>query len=460
MKQKNSKIIRFPRQFQFSIGIIIFGIVLIYVVFHIFTFLTAKTITIYEVSQGTIATNHEYQALALRKEEVVVSREEGAVLYYAPNVERVGVRTLVCAIDQSGKVVSKLAHVSSNISDVQPGDMKRLQRDIRSFANDFDTDTFSRVYGFKTNITSQLEQTYSRQALTQLADQITAAQNAGTFHMYYGTLPGIVVYGIDGWEDVSVDNFTYESLDSSQNKVTNLKSQDKILVGQALYKVITSDHWNLVIEIDEKTAEALAEESYVEIRFCQDDATTWAECRIESKAGHTYLILSLDDSVERYGDSRFLSVELLLSEESGLKIPNSAIADKEFYTIPKGYFYRGNDDQTMGLMVENADGENSFVTPTIFYETEDSYYIDNEQVNKGDILLKPDSNHTYQVGRDSDHLKGVYNVNKGYAVFKQIEILYQNEDYTIVRTGTPYGIALYDRIALQGDSVRENDLIQ
>ena len=28
-------------------------------------------------------------------------------------------------------------------------------------------------------------------------------------------------------------------------------------------------------------------------------------------------------------------------------------------------------------------------------------------------------------------LQGVYNVNKGYAVFKQIDILYQNEEYTL-----------------------------
>ncbi|MGN1177035.1 MAG: HlyD family efflux transporter periplasmic adaptor subunit, partial [Roseburia sp.] len=56
-------------------------------------------------------------------------------------------------------------------------------------------------------------------------------------------------------------------------------------------------------------------------------------------------------------------------------------------------------------------------------------------------------------------LQGVYNINKGYAVFKQINILYQNKEYTIVETGTNYGLSLYDHIALDGTKINENDLI-
>ena len=56
-------------------------------------------------------------------------------------------------------------------------------------------------------------------------------------------------------------------------------------------------------------------------------------------------------------------------------------------------------------------------------------------------------------------LQGVYNVNKGYAVFKQIEILYQNNDYSIIKTGTSYGISMYDHIVLQGNEVEENTII-
>ena len=45
-------------------------------------------------------------------------------------------------------------------------------------------------------------------------------------------------------------------------------------------------------------------------------------------------------------------------------------------------------------------------------------------------------------------------------MFKQINILYQNEDYAIISTGTTYGLALYDHIVLQGDLVKENQVIR
>ncbi len=70
-----------------------------------------------------------------------------------------------------------------------------------------------------------------------------------------------------------------------------------------------------------------------------------------------------------------------------------------------------------------------------------------------------DSSTTYTVGTDKDKLIGVYNINKGYAVFKQIKILSENDDYSIVETKTSYGIALYDHIALDGSSVVENQTI-
>ena len=76
----------------------------------------------------------------------------------------------------------------------------------------------------------------------------------------------------------------------------------------------------------------------------------------------------------------------------------------------------------------------------------------------GTIIKKPDSNETYTIKETKD-LKGVYNINKGYAVFKQIDILYQNEEYSVLKKGTDYGISLYDHIALEGDSIEENDLV-
>ena len=57
-------------------------------------------------------------------------------------------------------------------------------------------------------------------------------------------------------------------------------------------------------------------------------------------------------------------------------------------------------------------------------------------------------------------LQGAYNINKGYAVFRKVEILYQNEEYTIINTGTSYGLSLYDHIALDASAIKENQIVQ
>ena len=85
--------------------------------------------------------------------------------------------------------------------------------------------------------------------------------------------------------------------------------------------------------------------------------------------------------------------------------------------------------------------------------------MDEQDVSAGDVIVLNDTSSTYVIGTDKESLVGVYNINKGYAVFKQINIISQNDDYAIVDTKTAYGISLYDHIALNGDSVHENDII-
>ena len=166
----------------------------------------------------------------------------------------------------------------------------------------------------------------------------------------------------------------------------------------------------------------------------------------------------------RYAADRYLDIELVISEKTGLKIPNSAIVEKNFYTIPNEYFIKGNDSNEEGVLIQRVDKNQKeyteFITPTIYYRNDYFSYIDNEIVDNNDILIKPESTEKYIIGDDVGSLIGVYNINKGYAIFKQIKILSQNEDYSIVEMKTAYGISLYDHIALEGNKIRENQTIK
>ena len=218
-----------------------------------------------------------------------------------------------------------------------------------------------------------------------------------------------------------------------------------------------------MIQVSNDLYQKLASDKVIEIKFKKDETTCWVNYEFKQINDQYYMVLSLKNHMIRFANDRYIEIELMVDEESGLKIPNSAITQKEFVTVPKAYFLKGGDSNSYGLMVTSTDktGETKteFVQTDLFYEKDDNYYIDEGDIAKGTVIQKPDSNEVYTVS-DTAPLEGVYNINKGYALFKQIDVLFQNEEYSVVRTGTDYGIALYDHIALEGDKVKEDDLIQ
>ena len=64
-----------------------------------------------------------------------------------------------------------------------------------------------------------------------------------------------------------------------------------------------------------------------------------------------------------------------------------------------------------------------------------------------------------EIVRERATLTGVYNINKGYADFREISILYQNDEYAIVKSGTEYGLKVYDYIVLNAEYVNDQQFI-
>ena len=44
-------------------------------------------------------------------------------------------------------------------------------------------------------------------------------------------------------------------------------------------------------------------------------------------------------------------------------------------------------------------------------------------------------------------------------MFRLIDVLAENEEYTIVKNGTKYGISVYDHIAMDGSGVNEGEFL-
>lgn len=460
----NKKVVKYKKPFNINIGLVIFIIIFIYLIYNVFSYMTATHIVRYEVGQGTIAENNIYQGLILRSEEVTKASDSGALNYYVKEASKVSFGNLICSIDENGDVSKKINETNRDISELDTDNLEELEEMISSFQASYRTQDFHHVYTFKEDLDSSLNEALNLKALNEVSDYAAGAMSNHTFHQINAERDGLVVYYTDGMESVTTDNVTPEMFDQTVYERVSTKKSASVKAGDPLYKLITSEIWNIVVPVTPQLANELADDDTIQIRFLKDDKKTYATYKLTQKEGQSYLILTLKSAMVRYAGERYAEIELLRSEKTGLKIPNTSITEKEFFTIPKSYFVLGGDSNDSGLLVERVDkkGKKSteFITPAIYYTKDDLSYIDSEDVSSGERIVKPDSNETYTVGSDTAALKGVYNINKGFAVFKQIDILYQSEEYTIIKTGTAYGVSLYDQIALDSTKVNENDLLQ
>ncbi|SDB09264.1 HlyD family efflux transporter periplasmic adaptor subunit [Eubacterium oxidoreducens] len=454
----SNKIVKYKRPIQLNIGIIIFLVIFVYLVFQMVAYATQKHVTIYEVQTGEIAEGNEYTGLILRSEKVINSEESGYLNFYQENASKIGKGDTIYSIDEDGSYYQKIKEAAMDGSSITSDEFSSLASQISDYMGGFEDDSFSSIYSFKTNLNSKVSEVLSIDALDALEESENLSSN-DSFHIYQAPTDGIIEYYVDGYEDVTLKNITADQFDSLSYSKTSLSSLENVTAETSVYKIITSEKWKMLIPISEETKELIADEDYLKITIKKDGESIWGAVKFKTIDKQEYLVLTFNNSMIRYSEDRFVSVKLEIDTQSGLKIPKSAITKKDFYVIPKDYFTKGNDSSDEGLLVKQEESNNVvFEALTIYYEDDDYYYIDPNALEEGTVIQKPDSDETYTV-KTTKSLKGVYNINKGYAIFKQIEITAQNAEYAIISDDTDYGLNQYDHIALDGSIISEGELV-
>ena len=459
--KKNKKIVKYRKPFQFNIGIAVFAVIFLYLLYYIVAFFTTEQISVYEVTQGSIAQNNVFEGLILRDETVYYATDNGYVNYYYKDGTKASAGSYVYSVDETGEFYSQMTAEDDGQLMISDEGYAQLESVAKQFLSSYSDMEFQQVYQFKYDMEATLVEAINANARSEIGDAVADVAAAG-LHAYTAETAGVVVYHMDGLEDVTVDTFTPDMFNKENYPKENFLNRETVSAGDPVYKLISSEIWQVVIPVNESLASDLAEETNIQVEFQKDKSTAWGTCQLLSRDGQNYLVLEFQNSMIRFATDRYVELKLLLTDTSGLKIPNTAITTKDFFTIPKEYVTKGGDSDSDGLLIERTDEDGNtsteFVEVTLFYETETSYYLDSSDITKGDVVLKPDSTERY-VLNEQHSLEGVYNINKGYAVFKRIEKLFENEEYTIVKSGTSYGISAYDHIALDSSAVSEDDII-
>lgn len=461
MAQKQQNNIRqYRKPINLNLGMLIFSAIFVYVVIGVFLYFTREQIRPYEVQMGSLAVSNIYKGIALRDETIVTSSDSGYINYYAREGQRVGVGNLVYTVDESGHIADLIAGYEGDSGALTDADLNELKTEIIGFVHDFDKTNFSSVYDFKYSVKG----TVLKLANNSILAEIDAMQNTSSAELVkrnYAPKSGIILYSVDGYEDKEATDIVMADFDQTAYEKQQLISNDLISTGDAAYKLSISENWSIVIPVEQERLDELVEEEYVKVRFLKNQQESWAQVKPLSNEDGAYAQLLFNNSMITFSTDRFVDIELVTNDEKGLKIPNSAIVEKEFFLVPIEYMTKGGKNDENGVLrqtFEDGEATTEFVQTTIYNKTDTEYYLDDTTLRIGDYLVKPDSTETSPVSKRGS-LIGVYNMNKGYADFKQIIILYQNEEYSIVQSGTDYGLSTYDYIVLDAQTVNENDFI-
>ncbi|MCI9216940.1 HlyD family efflux transporter periplasmic adaptor subunit [Lachnospiraceae bacterium 42-17] len=454
-KNRGTGVTVYRKKWNINIGVVIFGVVFIYLAVTVLLYLTGNHISAYEVREGSILRDNAYTGFIVRNETVISAEGDGYVNYFAPEGSKVGAKTAVYSLSDE-----KL-----DFTEVQPEE-EELSTDERDavfvktqdFTENFYPEQFNDVYTLKSSIGSILEKKSNQSRQEQLNAMLS--EGALGLNVFQADTPGIVIYGTDGYEEITISDVTKDMIEKQNYDPFEFQNNASVKAGDPVYKVITEDTWTVAIVLDEAAAQELINMDSIRVQFSKDHETSVADLAVYNTAKGDLAFLTFDSSMVRYAKERYLDIELIIEDESGLKIPKSAVVEKDFYVVPDSYLSQGGKSREQGVLIDGKGENTEFKKAEIYYRDNENnmVYLDPDAFEEGTVLQKPDSADTYQL-KEKNALKGVYNINKGYAVFREVKILCESEEYYIVESGNDYGLANYDHIALIGADVRENDVV-
>ena len=454
-------VIVFPRQSKLNIAIVILLAVFVYLLVCVYSFFSKDQIVSYEVRKGTLMDNNRYEAVIIRDEYVEKSEATGYVNYFVAERERVGVGNLVYTLDESGTILDYVETVNLGDNSLDTTSKNQFRDTLDHFVKNYDNQDLGSLY--QLNVT--LQNNTQKIANNRLLDGLDRISSLNGFVKYnYAKKSGNIAYWSDGLEELTASEVTSTLFDKEDYSVTHMTSNTLVAAGDMIYKLYNSEKWSVafVAEDEDKAQRYLAEE-VVKVRFLKNDISIWANVSlVPNIEGETVVLLDLQSGSVNFLTDRFVEIEIDIEDEEGLKIPVSSIAQKEFFLVPEEYVIYSDAEDTYYINIErymeNSERTIKLVEVTPYSLKDGKYYLDDVNLSLGIRLQKTDSTDTYTVSEKAS-LTGVYNINKGYADFKQITVKQQNKNYAIVESDTMYGLNVYDYIVLNASAVSEDDFI-
>ena len=406
--------------------------------------------------------NKTHTGLILRDESVQVSPDGGYINIYMRDGKRAAVGSRVYSLDATGDL-KKLMEASAGKEDtISDSSVIEMKKKLSNFASNYSDSDFEYVYDTKYLLDNAASE-YSNLINIENIDNISN-ENGLSLNVITSPYSGEISYAIDDIAEKKEEDLTKSDFDTSKHPISYIKNEQLIEAETKVYRIVNSESWSIYFEFEKGEEELYTEKKTLTVKFKSNGLTLTGDYSVvETKDGYSLGKLTFDKYMVQFISNRYAEFDIQSSVVNGLKIPSKCVLEKDFYTIPVEYMAKGGDGVSDGFYKQvDKDGTTStvFVPEDIIKITDANCYIstENKDIVSGDKLIKPDSNDIFEVS-NKEKLLGVYNINKGYTVFRNIDILGSNKEFYIVDKGTKYGLKVYDHILLNPDGFKEGEFI-
>lgn len=437
-----------PFLYIFRVLFAIFVIIGLYIIFNFVKIFNKEGVQVYEVTTGEIVNVDRHKGFIYRDESVSNCQNDGYINFYVANADRVKRGAFIYTINDTPSIVDSF--------ELNNNDKKNIRQNIKMYSNNITNYDFSNIYTAK----DALDGLINEINLVKQLENIDIEKEIDAKEKGYSKYAGLVSFIIDGYETNSIDNYNEDIIKKYDNvKISTQKKE--VLSGDQIYKIIKSPEF--VVAFDSSyDYDNYQKNNNIYVKFVYENVTT--NGRIDSFIGNDgkkHFKLYITEYPEKFIDKRIVEFEIENRKVSGYKIPIKSIVSKNCYMIPKTMVEKDYETDENVFYKVGANGVRDRFTCNISKEDGNYYYISIDdtlsKLKYGDVLINR-FNDTFSLNQVSK-LDGVYNMNKGYAIFKNIEIIDKTNEYAIVKKQTVNGISLYDHICLNAGDIKEGDLI-
>ncbi|MCR5215241.1 MAG: hypothetical protein K6E10_12570 [Eubacterium sp.] len=466
-RSTDPNIIRLSRAARLNSAIILFVLIFIYVIACVIKSISKEPITTYKVGSSNINNNINCVGIALRNEVEITSSKSGYLIYFVRDGDKIKKNSPVCTVDETGNVIAAIKATGESDEGNKlftSSDYAHIRTTIDTYKSSYSDIQFNNLYNFKSDIESKVMELSSEVMMDQINSGGAAVSS--TLQTIKAPDSGVITYYTDGYEKKTPETLSDEDFNQNNYKKNSLKSGEIQSSGSTVFKIVADEDWHVVCKISNDQYKAIAEESKLRFTLNGSAIDMSANFSTTPKDDGYLLTLDLNKYMVDYIDERFLNVEIILNKFEGLKVPNSALIDKEVYKIPKSYVLNAEGHSNVKeVNVLRFDEKASSGEPSekkvdlIVYKTDDDYFyvdkdafLDTDQVYQGKT-----SELTPVLSLERAQLTGVYLANMGIADFIEVVIVKSQDEFTILQTDG--NLKEFDNIVLDAEEVKDGQTL-